>query len=151
MTFAWDGIFCSSLQGGGCSLAVAGLTGIHQHRITLKKLSEAVSSCSPSKSGICRWAPESSIFQERLSPSWIQAGPEPGLSRGFSAVRKLLWLCSQTNIWGSKGSRVRLLCPLARWCGGAGIEMMFYARGSVILLKHLALGKDYQAQLPLIF
>lgn len=151
MTFAWDGIFCSSLQGGGCSLAVAGLTGIHQHRITLKKLSEAVSSCSPSKSGICRWAPESSIFQERLSPSWIQAGPEPGLSRAFSAVRKLLWLCSQTNIWGSKGSRVRLLCPLARWCGGAGIEMMFYARRLCDPAEALGLRERLSSTTPTYF
>lgn len=44
--------------------SVAGLTGIYRDRITPKNLSEAVSSCSPSKSGICRGARESSPLQD---------------------------------------------------------------------------------------
>lgn len=107
----------------------AGLTGIQQDRITLKILPEAVSSCSPSKPGICRWACESSTFQERL---WTHPVSKQvlrlGFPGGFSAGKELLWLCSQTNIWGFKGSRERLLCPMARWCGGAGIGIIFYAR-----------------------
>lgn len=83
----------------------------------------------PSKAGICRWAGESSTFQE--SP-WAHPMSRQVLSLGcpgaFSALGQLLWLRSQTNIWGFKGGRAGLMCPLARWCRGAGTGIIFYAR-----------------------
>lgn len=93
-----------------------------------------MSSCSPSKPGICRWAHESSTFQE--SP-WAHPVSRQVLSLGFpggfSALKELLWLCSQTNIWGFKGSRTMspghvlwrsrnwdyILCKKALWSAEA--------------------------------
>lgn len=65
---------------------------------------------------------------ESTSPPHVQAGLSLGSPGAFSALRELLWLCSQTNIWGFKGGRARLVCPLARWGGGAGTGIVFYAR-----------------------
>lgn len=122
--------------------SVAGLTGAHGDRITLKNLSEAVSSCSPSKPGMCRRVCESSAFQESPSAHPVsRQGLSLGFPGGFSAVMELLWLCSQTNLCGSEGSRARLVCPLPRGCGGAGTGIPFYASRLCDPAEALALGK----------
>jgi len=97
--------------------SVAGLAGTHQGRITLKNLSEAVSSFSLSKSGIYRGTWESSLFQEGTSARLL-ARQVLNLSFpvGFSAVTELPWLCSQTNLSGFEGNRVRPARPTPGTC-----------------------------------
>lgn len=97
--------------------SVAGLAGIHQDRITLKNLSEAVRSCLPSRSGICRGAQESSLFQEhRWAHPLARQLLNWGFPVGFSAVMELHSLCSQTNLCSFEGSRVRPMCPTLGTC-----------------------------------
>lgn len=97
--------------------SVAGLTGIHRDRISPKNLSEAVSSCSPSTSGICRRARESSPLQDGpWAPLLDSQGLNLGFPGGFSAVMELPWLWSQTNLCGSEGNRMRPACPTLGTC-----------------------------------
>lgn len=148
--------FCRSRPGtGGGRLSQCSTRRYPGDRITLKNLSEAVSRCSPSESGICRgdWESSLSLALGQTGP-WAP-GPEPGLSSEIPAVTGLPRLRSQTKLCGFKGDRARLVCPTlgirfpSQAVVGSPLQRCFLvpplleslAKQTLILLKHWPLGK----------